>query len=150
MPPLSDRPNQSTNSYLFTHGATIGPERDNLTNDLSGGPDERRDTVRRRRERNNDNEQRRRRTRPRLNTAAVETASVATQTPREDSWGQETDDSDDDDEDGDDSEAPIPTDEWRRRVERRQREEALIDLTNCIFELIVLLCVIRLIRIRYD
>ena len=85
-------------------------------------------------------------------------ASVATQTPRDDNWSEESDDNDDDDDDDnddDDDESEnhdfvISTDEWRTRVERTQREEALIDLTNYIFELTVLLCVIRLIRIRYD
>ena len=40
------------------------------------------------------------------------------------------------------------SDEWSRAIDRRHREEAIEDLTNCVFELIVLLAVMRLIRIR--
>ena len=90
-----------------------------------------------------------RRTRARTNEVVVVAASVATQTPRDDNWSEGSDESDEDDDDGDNSDVAISTDEWRTRVERTQREEALIDLTNYIFELTVLLCVIRLIRIRY-
>ena len=150
LPPLSDHPNHSPNPYLSTHDAAVALGYDNGTNDPSGGTGERRNAIRRRRVRSTDNAQTQRRTRRRLNTAVVETASVATQTPREDDWDQETDDSDDDEEDDDDIVVFGPTDEWSSSIERRQREDAIIDLTNYIFDLTVFLCVIRLIRIRYD
>ena len=48
----------------------------------------------------------------------------------------------------DDSPSAADSDEWPDWVERRQREEAMEDLVNFIFELTVLLAVMRLIRIR--